>query len=112
MTPRRKKSGKSAHGSIRKPAPTLGFSPFALGQQYQHLCPERYPHSDDANQLGPPLSIRETAALIGSSTWTIRQKYLPMGLPHFRVGSTGKLTFYKNQVIRWVITQQQKGAML
>jgi hypothetical protein len=112
MMPRRKKSGKSTHGSLQKFAPTLGFPPFSLGQLYPHLCPERYPHSDGANQLGPPLSIRETAALIGCSSWTIRQKYLPLGLPHFRAGSKGKLIFYKNQVIRWVITQQQKGAMV
>jgi len=41
----------------------------------------------------------------------MRQKYLPLGLPHFRVGSTGKLIFYKTQVIRWLLAQQQKGGM-
>jgi hypothetical protein len=57
--------------------------------------------------LGPPLSIREVAALIGCSAWTVRQKYVPLGLPHFRTGSTGKLLFYKDQVIRWLLGQQK-----
>jgi hypothetical protein len=34
-----------------------------------------------------------------------------LGLPHFRVGPTGKLIFYKTQIIRWLVTQQQKGGM-
>jgi hypothetical protein len=63
--------------------------------------------SDD---LGKPLTIAEVAQLIGCSTWTVRQRCLSSGLPHFRLGKTGKLTFYRNQVIRWILeNQKQKG---
>lgn len=61
---------------------------------------------DDA--LGEPLSIREVAQLIGCSVWTVRQQCLRQGLPHFRVSRTGRLIFYRNQVIRWLI-HNQKG---
>jgi hypothetical protein len=94
-----------------KAARLLGFSPHSLGHSSPYHCPPQCPQPNDANPLGPPLSIREAAALIGCSTWTVRQKYVPLGLPHFRVGSTGKLIFYKAQIIRWLLTQQQKGGM-
>jgi len=58
--------------------------------------------------LGSPLDIRQTAALIGCSPWTVRQKLLPMGLPHFRFGASGKLIFYQDQVIRWITTKQEE----
>jgi len=59
--------------------------------------------------LGQPLSIKEAAKLIGCSAWTVRQKYVPLGLPHLRSGPNGKLIFYKNQIIRWLLERQQKG---
>ena len=59
--------------------------------------------------LGDALSIREAAKLIGCSSWTVRQKYVPLGLPHLRSGPNGKLIFYKNQIIRWLLERQQKG---
>jgi len=101
----------SGHGIPRKPKPSLNFSPHGLGHSSLYPCPIECPQEGEAHPLGSPLSIREVAALIGCSTWTVRQKYLPLGLPHFRVGSTGKLTFYKNQIIRWLIVQQKKGGM-
>lgn len=58
--------------------------------------------------LGEPLSIREVAELIGCSVWTVRQRLLPMGLPHFRIGPAGKLTFYRNQVVIWVLEKQTR----
>ena len=58
--------------------------------------------------LGEPLSIRETARLLGCSVWTVRQRCLPQGLPHFRAAQSGKLIFYRNQVTRWII-EKQKG---
>lgn len=65
------------------------------------------PHLDS---LGEPLSIRDVARLIGCSVWTVRQRLLPSGLPYFRIGKTGKLTFYRNQVVRWVLNKQiQEG---
>ena len=59
--------------------------------------------------LGQPLSIKEAASLIGCSPWTVRQKYVPLGLPHLRSGPNGKLIFYRNQIIRWLLERQQKG---
>lgn len=99
-------SGKRA---ARNTAPLLKFLTPSLGHSSPGLCPTRCPQLGGADPLGPPLTIGEAAALIGCSAWTIRQRYLPRGLPHFRVGSTGKLIFYRNQIIRWVIAQQEKG---
>jgi hypothetical protein len=62
--------------------------------------------------LGVPLSINEVARLIGCSAWTVRQRYLPVGLPHMRLRPKGKLLFYKNQIINWLLTEQQKGGPL
>jgi hypothetical protein len=62
--------------------------------------------------LGEALSINQAAALIGCSPWTVRQQYLPAGLPHHRLNPQGKLIFYRNQIIRWLLAQQQKGGTL
>lgn len=97
------KSGFEAQAKAKQ---LLDFAKPSLGQSY----PQRCPQPDDANPLGTPLSIADVAKLVGCSKWTIRRKYLPLGLPHFRVGSTGKLLFYKKQVIRWLI-RRQKGEM-
>lgn len=59
-------------------------------------------------ELGKPLGIREIAELIGCSPWTVRQRHLPQGLPHFRSGSSGKLIFYRDQVIRWILERQKE----
>jgi len=59
--------------------------------------------------LGEPLGLREVGQLIGCSAWTVRQKYVPLGLPHLRSGPNGKLMFYRNQVIRWLLERQRKG---
>jgi hypothetical protein len=34
--------------------------------------------------LGAPMDIAEVAALLGCSEWTVRQRYMPRGLPHLR----------------------------
>jgi hypothetical protein len=99
----------SGHGAPAKAAPLLDFSPTELGHSSPQHCPPRCPQPGEANPLGTPLSIAQVADLIGCSTWTIRQKYLPLGLPHFRVGPTGKLLFYKTLVIRWLIRRQKGG---
>src|SRR5437870_5762237 len=80
------------------------------GQSY----PGRCPHPEDertilAEPLGEPLAIREAASLIGCSPWTVRQRCLAAGLPHHRLTPNGKIIFYRNQVIRWLLRQQQKG---
>jgi hypothetical protein len=62
-----------------------------------------------STQLGEPISIHEVARMIGSSAWTVRQVWLPKGLPCLRSGPGGKLIFYREQVVAWILTQQQKG---
>jgi hypothetical protein len=96
----------SRFGDPAEAAETLGFSSIGSGQN----CPQHCPRPNDASSvLGAPLSIREAALLIGCSPWTVRHRYLPQGLPHFRSGPAGKLVFYRNQVVRWILQQQQKG---
>jgi hypothetical protein len=94
---------------------TRAFSTSGLGQSY----PQHYPQFQDANAspidrpdvsaLGVPLTIREVARLIGCSAWTVRQRHLPQGLPCFRSGPAGKLIFYRNQVVAWILRQQKGG---
>ena len=82
-----------------------GIEPLAhtsLGQSY----PRHYLGS--VSPLGTPLSIRDVARLIGCSAWTVRQKFIPLGLPHLRSGPSGRLTFFSNQVVAWVLAQQQR----
>lgn len=59
--------------------------------------------------LGEPLAITEVARLLGCSVWTVRQRYLPSGLPYFRIGKAGKITFYRNQVVQWILENQISG---
>ena len=66
------------------------------------LCPS-------GSALGAPLNISEVAKLIGCSPWTVRQTLIPRGLPHFRFKASGRLIFYRDQVIRWIEIQQQGG---
>ena len=67
--------------------------------------PDRLP----APALGRPMGIKQVATMIGCSPWTVRQKLLPRGLPYFRSAASGKLIFYRDQVIRWIENQQQGG---
>jgi hypothetical protein len=73
--------------------------------------PEGLPEAEtaprNAEVLGDPLSIDDVAALVGCSAWTVRQKLLPRGLPHFRCGRGGRLIFYRQQVIRWIVRHQR-----
>ena len=64
-------------------------------------------------ELGEPLSLWQVSRLIGCSPWSVRQRFVPQGIPHFRSGPSGKLIFYRNQVIRWIVERQdqQKGGM-
>jgi hypothetical protein len=62
---------------------------------------------NQAEPLGDPLNIQDVADLLGCSVWTIRKKCIPRGLPHFRIGTTGKLVFYRVQVTHWILKQQE-----
>ena len=89
----------------------LDFGANGRGQN----CPQDCPHRETAESgklpepLGEPLSVQEVARLIGCSAWTIRQRYLAAGLPHLRLRPHGKLLFYRNQIIHWLLTEQRKG---
>lgn len=73
--------------------------------------PEPAPEGRSDDPLGTPLDIRQTAELIGCSVWTVRQKLVARGLPHFRSGPSSKLIFYRNQVIDWLLRQQKQGGL-
>lgn len=111
MATRPMQARKSGFRRDAKSANTLGVLTSGLGQSYPQGCP--YPLETKTVQwsepLGAPLSIQAAADLIGCSPWTVRQRYLPAGLPHHRVTPNGKLIFYEHQVIRWLLMQQQKG---
>lgn len=94
---------KSGFENSEKPLEILRFPSESLGQSY----PDHYPHPADA--LGAPLTIREVAELLGCSPWTVRHQHLPRGIPYFRSGPFGKLIFYRNQVIQWILQHQRKG---
>ncbi|HEY4676581.1 MAG TPA: hypothetical protein VIJ01_05440 [Candidatus Angelobacter sp.] len=65
-------------------------------------------------ELGEAMNVKQVARLIGCSAWTVRQKHLKAGLPCLRSGPSGRLTFYRNQVIAWILEQQKltKGGQL
>ena len=94
------------------PAPRRAF-PVAPNQGRLSLPPgQRGPNVREQaalyGPLGPPMDIRQAAAIIGCSPWTVRQKLIPMGLPCFRSGASGKLIFYLGQVVRWIETKQKE----
>lgn len=102
-------------GKLRTVSDTGGganeLSPPGVGQN----CPQDYPHPEhkpkrrnSTDPLGEALSIAEVAEVLGCSVWTVRKKCLPRGLPHFRIGTTGKLVFYRAQVTRWILEQQER----
>lgn len=99
-------------GDARNAAEKLALETPCLGQNCPSRClqPERPGITfDPADPLGAPLGVREVAAMIGVSVWTIRQQYLPRGLPHARATPQGKLLFYKHQIIAWLLKEQRKG---
>lgn len=65
--------------------------------------------ASESGVLGRPLSVHAIAKLIGCSSWSVRQKLIPKGLPHFRSDSGGKLIFYENQVVRWILSRQERN---
>lgn len=87
-----------------------------IGQHY----PTQKPNSPAASggqpaatgtdsRLGPPLSIGQVARLLGCSPWSVRNTWIPKGLPFFRSGASSKLIFFEAQVVRWIERQQAKG---
>ena len=85
---------------LREPGAILSHAASAAGDRA---------FNSRAEPLGQPLDIAKVAELIGCSPWTVRQTLIPRGLPFFRFKASGRLTFYKAQVIRWIENQQQGG---
>jgi len=105
MTSRERLSG---FARAAKPAQTQHISLPSLGQSYPQHCPTPKASENALSALGDPLSIRKVSEMIGCSAWTIRQRYIPEGLPHLRSGPAGKLIFFRNQVIAWILQQQHR----
>jgi hypothetical protein len=96
----------SGFGDGSKAASMLHISHASLGQSYPQHCPTLQGAGNGQNALGEPLTIREVSEMLGCSAWTIRQKYIPDGLPHLQSGPAGKLIFFHNQVVRWILRRQ------
>jgi hypothetical protein len=82
----------------------FGVSPRA---ELPAAVPEVHQDRDAASELGEPLDLKAVARLIGCSPWTVRQVLIPDGLPCFRAAANGKLIFYRQQVVRWVLRHQR-----
>lgn len=89
----------------KNPGNASGSLPVGLPAPLPDTLPGRR-MAGAAELLGSPLSIRQVAALIGISPWTVRQKLIPKGLPHFRSAASGRLIFYEVQVVRWIEKMQ------
>jgi len=99
-----------------KSADLQQFLASRLGQHCPSHCPTqpepvlREPAaSGAASRLGQPLDIRQVARLVGCSPWSIRNTWMPRGLPFFRLGASSKLHFWEVQVVAWIERQQQGG---
>ena len=75
------------------------IEPFASGREARSSA-----RGDD---LGEALNIQDVAGLVGCSPWTVRNTLIPKGLPCFRAGANGRLIFYREQVVRWLLRQQR-----
>lgn len=97
---------ESDFGTEPKEPQTLASLPVSQGQS----CPQHCPPSQDRDRsvLGGAMSVAEVALMLGCSAWTVRQKYLPQGLPHVRASAVGKIVFFREQVIDWILKRQQK----
>jgi len=115
-----------AVGKTRKLARLRGFPLPSLGHRWPMArptqpgpiprepgafpCPPSGPCAPPLHmELGEPLSISQVAELIGCSPWTVRQALIRRGIPHFRFTASGRLIFYRDQIIRWIEDQQQQG---
>jgi hypothetical protein len=109
---------ESGFAGERKGMNLLPLGAERLGQSCPKSCPQHCPYRENAESdelpeaLGEPLSIQDVASLIGCSVWTIRQRYLMAGIPFVRLRPHGKLIFYRNQIIHWLLTEQQKGGSI
>ena len=101
---REREGHRSDFAQMRNATETLDFSAIRLGQRNPQDYPQHYPPS----RLGEPMDIEDVAELLGCSVWTVRQRYLPAGLPHIRASARGRFVFFQKQVIDWIV-KRQKG---
>ena len=102
-----RKSGFGDHPNL---AETLEIARPNLGQLY----PQDYPHHEEADggdddELGEAIGIATVAKMLRCSTWTVRNKWVPQGLPHIRASRRGRMVFHRNRVNSWILKRQQKG---
>jgi hypothetical protein len=105
----------SAFAASQKGTETLDLARIGLGQRCPAPCPRSDPPSSrefpvpgvNEDRLGEAMTIRQVAQLLGCSIWTVRQQYMPHGLPHLRASAAGKLVFFREQVIDWILRQQK-----
>lgn len=96
---------KSRFVADQKAKKSLDFSDAGGGQSDPGHCPHIEPSECP---LGGPLNIGDVAMLLGCSPWTVRQRYLPQGLPHLRASGSGKFVFFRRQVLDWILQRQRK----
>ena len=61
-----------------------------------------------SDEIGEPMNIRQAAAMIGCSVWSVRQTLIPYrGLPHVRLAPRGRIVFYRKQVEAWLLRMQK-----
>ncbi len=100
---------ESDFAEVARGAETLGSHAFQAGQRKPYSYPEDCPQVESA--LGGPMDIEDVAMLLGCSVWTVRQRYLPEGLPHIRASARGRFVFFREQVTDWILERQTKGGM-
>lgn len=105
---RNEETRKSCFSNEQKVNKSMALPKEDLGQN----CPRHYPQAADADLFfGGPLGIEDVALLLGCSPWTVRQKYLPEGMPHLRASVRGRFVFFRQQIIDWILQRQTKGGM-
>lgn len=105
---------KSAFAFARNGTDSLHFEDSDLGHSARPSdrsnarpsAREETPEDSELSPLGEPLNIRQVAALIGCSVWSVRQTLIDRGLPCFRSRPSGRLIFYRDQVVRWILDNQ------
>lgn len=91
-------AGPGQCGPGRQPGEQPPEKPARPAAEERPVCP-----------LGQPLTIRQVAALVGLSPWSVRHGLIPQGLPYFRAKANGKLLFFANEVIRWLKAHEKGG---
>ena len=115
MAIRRFRGIESGIGRHVKAADLLAFLDNYPGQHCPKDCPTQPEGpggqpapSGAASRLGTALDIQQAARLLGCSPWSVRNTWIPRGLPHLRSGASGKLIFFEAQIVRWIERKQQE----